>query len=135
MTQIKAEELRIGNLVRHKSVWSYRQPDTGPFTEFEFKWEESDWFAIGESLMLVAYLEPVPITEELLLKAGFVKHINNDSFFYSKTWGNNGVEIVTYSEVYQSFCYQLCQSKEKVMQYFHQLQNLYFALTGKELTL
>lgn len=76
-------------------------------------------------------LEPIPLTEDWLIKFGF----NNHETFWSKTWGTNGVVIITYSQVYKSFMYQLAQSVDKSISTVHQLQNLYYALTGEELTI
>jgi hypothetical protein len=110
---IQANELRIGNYVFLKSknkIWKItcgQEIDTG---------KDSNDF------------EPIPITYELLLLnlgfeergSGFginrfslaYKCSDKEQFFYS-TWHDGVVEI----------------------QYIHQLQNLYFAITGKELTL
>jgi len=68
-------------------------------------------------------VEPIPITEEWLLKLGF---INDDAQRYFK----NGIYLILYDEG----CTILHNQIHINYFYVHQLQNLYFALTGKELT-
>jgi hypothetical protein len=83
------------------------------------------------------WCEPLPITKELLLKFGFNNWLENEyslsnGYFYcSFKFYKNG-RIDTY------FCGQNERFKNKdtmFFKYVHQLQNLYFALTGEELTL
>ena len=73
---------------------------------------------------------PIPLTEEWLLKFGFErdKEYLDDYIFRLKT--ETG-EIVLYSKKFiLSSTDTLCELK-----YVHQLQNLYFCLTQKELIL
>lgn len=67
---------------------------------------------------------PIPLTEEWLVKLGFEKE--PDHFFIC--WGKNGVELIDYEDGDYEFnhCSTLIKS-------VHQLQNLYFVLTGEEL--
>lgn len=66
--------------------------------------------------------EPIPITEEWLLKFGFEK---TPLGYFKK----DGIILVV-----EDFYYEcLLGSVAKILKYIHQLQNLYFALTGKEL--
>lgn len=67
---------------------------------------------------------PIPLTEEWLLKLGFRRSTDNDCVF------SNGTLAVFFDKT-DSFC-ELKGAKPK---YVHQLQNLYFALTGEELTI
>lgn len=77
--------------------------------------------------------EPVPITEDLLIKLGFeyikVNHPipNHKSFeredFYLKIYNSSDIIKIWYKEMVIDNNYY----------HIHQLQNLYFALTGKEL--
>ena len=66
--------------------------------------------------------EPIPLTKEWLLKFGFRKTFEYDRNIYRK--GN----IVLVGGVL--FYFQWTK-----LDYIHQLQNLYFSLTGKELTI
>lgn len=69
--------------------------------------------------------EPVPLSEQWLLKFGFEK----DGSCY--TWELNEFGIDCFAHVKGFFF----QSKTCEIKYVHQLQNLYHALTGEELVL
>lgn len=76
--------------------------------------------------------EPIELTEEWLLKFGFVEKI--DAYFYNDYCIediHNGVTwvISEFDHITDEFTAIGCGIK-----YVHQLQNLYFALTAKELT-
>lgn len=77
----------------------------------------------------VSKIEGIPLTPEILEKAGF--EISD--------WLRTGVKNIYYKEGMGEFLtyeYDGCcvyQLNKKVIQYVHQLQNLYFALTGEEL--
>ena len=71
-------------------------------------------------------VNPVPLTEEWLEKFGFIKN--------STSWTNwetpTGVKEVRISIQNKYLFYN-----GMMIKYIHQLQNLYFALTGEELTI
>ena len=67
-------------------------------------------------------IEPIPLTEEWLLKFGFKKN----SEFYE-----NGKVILIEENNSFHLAFLNCSS----IKYVHQLQNLYFALCGEELQL
>ena len=73
-------------------------------------------------------LEPIELTEEILLKCGFEKREDGDYnlFKYSE------VDIVICSDFSSWKCDGINFSVNYI-KYLHQLQNLYFALTNKEL--
>jgi hypothetical protein len=73
----------------------------------------------------------IPLTEEWLLKFGF--HYSEKGFYW-KNWGTNGFQTLDYDTGYKRFRFELGQYYYKVLDYVHQLQNLYYALTGEELT-
>lgn len=116
---MEANELRIGNWVGHenKAIQVHELP-------FLIDTDESvDGYLINERWLTEH--EPIPLTEEWLLKLGFeFSHhgeISNDNFIIEKYHdgyhytGGEGVAFGT------------------PIVYVHQLQNLYFALTGEEL--
>jgi hypothetical protein len=102
---MKANELRIGNYIHH----------LGRVMEVKKTYYVS---------LILDFCEPIPLTEEWLLKFGFEK----SSYYYeikgiAISLGEDGRTILNgCGEVNAKHCV-----------YVHQLQNLYFALTGKEL--
>jgi hypothetical protein len=107
---MKASELRIGNFVKGKETnvyWTVEAIDSNSIFS-HVKWRSLDAF------------EPIPLTEEWLLKFGFEKVAEND-FILGK-----------YS-LYYLLYYDGYRVSEITPKYVHQLQNLYFALTGEEL--
>jgi hypothetical protein len=119
---IKANELRIGNFVKLQGV-------DKPFKVFVIDTTESSTFTKAE---------PIPLTEEWLLKMGF--DISSSSGYNIK---NNGIEIdVWFNDDGLINDIQISSTNIsgtypniKHFQYVHTLQNLYFALTGEELKL
>ena len=118
---MKANELRIGN---------YIQDQGGKILRI-------DWFEQNKACMqmFVNYIEvhpltehfdsmqPIPLTEEWLMKFGF------EALFSGAGYVKNHVEIG-----YNHNGFYIITSGLKI-KYVHQLQNLYFALTGEELTI
>ena len=78
------------------------------------------------------HFKPIPLTEEWLLIFGFKKRKNRHLFHWE-----NKIVISEYKDEFENFFYpktgyDIRFSNE--IKYVHQLQNLYFALTGAELT-
>lgn len=123
---MESKELRIGNY-----VWS----TDGYFGQIEDQITEIEYKRVGTTHSKTPYLpienvEPILLTEEWLLKFGFEKC---DSYFeqgYSlgkyKSFSNSLGEI--------NFCLFDFGDWYQPIKFVHQLQNLYFALTGEELT-
>ena len=128
---IVASELRIGNLVIIKRYISMN-------TNGEEKFELIETTVNFENIQWKKCIQPIPLTEEWLVKFGFEEKedLNSKDYPFAhsiftkssksilcnefKIGGNqNGFHF--YSMVY--------------INYVHQLQNLYFALTGEELTI
>ena len=120
---MKSNELRIGNLVMSDGYLYkvYHIPD------------DEDYFE---------ECQPIPLTEEWLVKFGFKKL---DKLFYQKQVGDCSKLLIGYktgpsgcfgavtleSDLEESYIGHLSGYCKTV----NQLQNLYFALTGEELTL
>ena len=117
---MKASELRIGNFIefRHYTMgWS--QPTV------------CEAWMIADCLKHPESYRDILITEEWLLKFGFEYKIEP----HYKTW--KFINDVFYSYNYKGdfrWFSKVLPNIDKV-KYVHQLQNLYFALTGEELTL
>lgn len=88
------------------------------------------------------YLSPIPLTEELLLRCGFEVKIEHDVCKryhigenpITKDWYVSLVWIIEPKSVGMPD-YPFYSNGGHLIKYLHQLQNLYFALTGEELTL
>lgn len=109
---ISATELRIGNLFN---------PDAPTMVEA--------WMLLPDSKIV---FEPIPLTEEWLVKFWFrneigifilISELPNSRFFIHY---NNGVFAFAFGEK---------QNQIIEVKYIHSLQNLYKAITGKELQL
>ena len=128
---MEVNELRIGNWVYHNpSAWSYRNDDGvisnySGFNKDCFKWEESDWYALGESTLDISIIHPIPLTEEWLVRFGFELNANKYRTNDSKLICHKMIDVKISGSKYNL----------KHIKYVHQLQNLYFALTGEELKL
>ena len=123
---MKASELRIGNLLLFEGqaqyVSSIHSDDTIRFT-YKIGQECHGCYKVSSKK-----IDPIPLTEEWLQKFGFEK-------------SNEGYTIEGYTVSFdadyplwfgQQGCCQYDTIKEGI-KYVHQLQNLYFALTSKEL--
>lgn len=122
---IKANELRIGNLILRN----------GFLIEEKEKFKET---TVTHNDITACYVDntsfkPIPLTEEWLLKFGFEK--DNDF----GNWHLSAYEI--FSSGNRDFVYWYNHSSDdyysdvRKINTVHQLQNLYFALTGQELEL
>ena len=78
--------------------------------------------------MPLEVIKPIPLTEEWLLKFGFKKEL--DSFYRLNK--SSMIEICFFDDGILVTNQSVCLSNIK---YLNQLQNLYFALTGEELTI
>lgn len=119
---VDVRELRIGDYVYlQSSESSYGITEIG-YSEIEYPRYEASGISSGAVFRTyVENLNPIPLTEELLLKCGFEKH----------KWG-----IITYYnsllELDADFHLKGVDYNIQV-KYLHQLQNLYFDFTGEEL--
>ncbi|MDV3750638.1 hypothetical protein CMU19_04425 [Elizabethkingia anophelis] len=119
---MKASELRIGNYLKHSElsdiikVIAVGKDYIHILFNNETLYESIKWFT------------PIPLTEEWLLKFGFILKSNVDGEYYEK----NGVRVLILRSDVIQFYFGNPSTKEK---YVHELQNLYFALTGEELTI
>jgi hypothetical protein len=109
---VKANELRIGNWVKFLLDGTYHQVK---FIDF-VNWDENE----------ANQLEYIPISDEILKKCGF-KEKNQ----YSSYFSINKFEFYIERDILH---YDLFGGKSVKLKHLHQLQNLYFALTGQELT-
>ncbi|MGK6342897.1 hypothetical protein ACMGDK_11695 [Chryseobacterium sp. DT-3] len=113
---IAPQELRLGNLVYVPGLFG-----TSTLIEsIEFIYANGE-IGTKSTEAHVSYYKSIPLTEKWLLKFGFENEIPLHWF--------NKVIINNYKGGFIEKMYGT------QIQYVHQLQNLYFALTGEELTL
>ena len=123
---MEANELRIGNYATEKG----RTVEIVGMFGDKVHCKYADGF-IGS--MLLKYIEPIPLTEEILLMCGFVKHNMlgySEHFTYQKYIKG---ETITLNALYNSDFSILLHSVARKIDSLHRLQNIIFALTGKEL--
>lgn len=121
---MEASELRIGNYYRSIAMNDVHRVDLFTFAEW-FNDQEADDDSTGD------WMAPIPLTEEWLRNFGFLADgdgiFDKDGFTFIVDW-----QSVSLNSTYD---YTGIQLDENEIKYVHQLQNLYFALTGKELEL
>lgn len=121
---IKANELRIGNWVEvdDKPALVTQIFDSG------ITCNHNDDITNGEAFK---HITPIPLTPEILEKAGF-----ENGCPYSKEYGHTAPkEAFFFENDYYPNEMSNGRSIGTEIKYMHQLQNLYFALTGEELPL
>lgn len=76
-------------------------------------------------------IKPIPLTEEWLLKFGFEKLCSTEKGFKQNVYSMRNPSLQIY-ELSKGYGVSFWIGNE--LKHVHQLQNLYFALTGEELT-
>ncbi len=125
---IEANELRIGNWLSH----------TNNNGTFNLQTQEVliDGFSClyDQGLWTIPYVESkgIPLTKEILLNCGFIQLYRSDSCVRLELIDQPEYEFKSNSfhSEFRLFFEGHCMAG---INYLHQLQNLYFALTGKEL--
>lgn len=128
---MKANELRLGNHVlnenKHEVVFQLVTELNGEYLVIE-----------GINNTPEHEITPIQLTEEWLLKFGFEKCINSVTHWFKKQISPSvylGIDIIGATSITEEFqnefiCLVFLPNK---VQYVHQIQNLYFLLTGEEL--
>lgn len=151
---MKANEIRIGNIVtvdnpKHHPklkniplrVTGIQEVDFGNAVECHINLEHinQDPNAYYDTYsQFFRFIRPIPLTEEILIKAGFeiggynlveITHPKFPRLFFvlgeefKSIWWNYNI----------SGTFKECESSQIEIIYLHQLQNLYFTLTGEEI--
>tara|TARA_R110000803_G_scaffold69058_3_gene131241 strand:+ start:3349 stop:3720 length:372 start_codon:yes stop_codon:yes gene_type:complete len=118
---IKAEELRIGNLVWH--------PIHG-VGEVESISNHSILIKSNYDPLVLPLFNPIPLTEEWLLKFGF-EYLADAQYW--KTFKNLNFNWDKECGLYVFLETQEDNIQTEHIKHVHQLQNLYHALTGEKL--
>ena len=113
---MKSNELRVGN-------WVYSNHD-----DETFKVRGFDIGALDDGMDCES-MQPIPLTPQILGKSGFKLDAEFDAFESEK------FDIWFYHIENKGFTYSNMVDGGKLIEYAHELQNLYFALTGEELNI
>ena len=120
---MKSNELRIGNYLQIDSL-----------TDGSNTIVDIDLFHLNEIGSIKYQYNPIPLTEEWLIKFGFYISNRKGSTItdYVIVKDNFGYFEVFCIDITKGLGFAGCKYKIK---HVHQLQNLYFALTNEELTI
>jgi len=132
---MEAKELRIGNVVfveNEKHRPNSKNTDHIVINVGLIDCRVKNTLTGEEFGQYYKFIKPIPITEDWLLKFGFELSLNN-------WYGGKGIHVngrviwlmkVDYDKKYRV---HLTDTSICHVKHVHELQNLYFALTGKEL--
>ena len=122
---MQVEELRIGNYLYYRHIDGYMKEEIVKICSI------NNEYLLDKENCTLGYneLKPIPLTEEVLLKCGFEKNnIHKDPSMYEYC-----IDYMPYIRtIDNSKTFEISFYATRI-EYLHQLQNLYFALTGKEL--
>lgn len=120
---IQANEIRIGNLFTANGFPMHVEAIFKDTIYFDFEGEEN-----------IKDLVPIPLTEEILIKAGFHTRFGTDPQEPNalKVYFIEDFEILKFEDDKEIF-YSQGKGVHLEVKSVHQLQNLYFALTGEEI--
>lgn len=112
---ISANDIRVGNWVAHSGSNKPKRITVEDFWSHYDNQDKKDRFY---------YYDYIPLTPEILGKAGFVK----DRY---GCWSTDSITLDVLTD--STLWYYVTEEKRIAIISLHQLQNLYFALTGQEL--
>lgn len=135
-TDMKASELRIGNYVHHneRNYLSSYLDSYLTVCELTEKSITTFYHSCHGGIQVVRNkkdYQPIPITEEWLLRLGF----EEDGIGWYFLQIEDHVTKLGYCYNVISKIFEINEMEINGIQYVHQLQNLYFALTSKDLTI
>lgn len=127
---MRATDLRIGN---------YFKAEHYSFDFFKVQEIRSNFVIFNSGSLFYENIQPIELTEEILLKCGFEKFNDNCFMINYNMQGqlfifSNKTQVGVVNNINVPF-YYMFNGLIHTLQYLHQLQNLYFALTNQELTI
>lgn len=121
---MKAKGLMIGNLLEANGDWGWETVEVTDLSE-----DEILHTATGSLGNCNDECRPIPLTEEWLVKFGLTKR----KYKHTYKWSIYGIQLL--SECNGCFLTVFDIRLSDTIESVHRLQNLYFALTGEELTI
>ena len=120
MKDLKVSELRMGNYVNYDVMESvYKVRGIGK----DCLWLNGTEFGGPGGIDLFS---PIPLNEEWLVKLGFVRD--------GSYWSHPYLNLAIHKTIHEEEVIMIPNRRFALdLKYVHQLQNLYFALTGEEL--
>ena len=125
---MKAQHLRIGNFLRYTAHHYLKEERRGKV----FRVIPDDIVFLSDTGN-VPFVEPIPLTPEIFEKCGFKKSKYDESYLFLNNDGSIVIETDGSIAVGDDPSKIGWASAAQVCSFLHQLQNLYFALTGQEL--
>ena len=122
---MEINELRIGNYVSFHNVFYKIVEIEKDRVLIEYHNGETDYCHID-------YIDPIELTEEILVKIGFEKFVKSFRMELSGCRLDYFIDKTLYIYKKHTNCC-LIKDLEIKCEYIHQLQNSFFLLTGKEL--
>lgn len=127
---MKAEQLRVGNIVILNGLRKEEDIIVQEIRKTGVRHNDNPYTTPFE------ILKPMPLTEEWLIKFGFWR---KPPFGMGKSIGKHDsrieLEWLPIDQCYQLEYFGIRYISDILIKHVHQLQNLYYALTGKELAL
>ena len=135
---MKVEELRIGNFIKYRDIIGKVNKIFSPKKDFDAPGGICYYSTSSHcgGVVWEEHIEPIELTEELLVKIGFEKDGNN----YSLVCGD--IEVGYYVDKFKQALHIKVPREKRFyknelrsydVKYLHQLQNTYYCLTNKEL--
>jgi len=130
---IKSNELRIGNWVKRNIIFGDTEsPEFGKITQVYM-----DGFTVDYHYPAKWY-QPIPLTPEILEKCGFVEQFGEFILSNGDPYENGNFLFTIEEDTIQISILNEGSQLQYIFipkpKHLHQLQNLYYALTGEELT-
>lgn len=140
---IQVNELRISNLVDYNGMYLSVSEIYTPKPRKPVRFDGVECVELHCGGFITATMDdikPIPLTEEILLKCGFVCFAESEvskgfSIGTNPVTNDHMVTLTWLKDIFKNNLdnYPFFKNGHHVIKHLHQLQNLYFALTGQEL--
>jgi hypothetical protein len=132
---LRINDLRIGNIVLHIT-------NEGDAKQAIIAWHHLRWLTDDPNKFSLHY-KPIPLTEDVLIKLSFKKVANSEKWEQDGiVWGKEYLQLNKwYKNAYDAYFMipgfnpASVSFNSRPIKYVHQLQNLYYSLTGEELVI